>query len=219
MRTLRALILTAIALSAVAAHADYKQAFRDGVRAYEKKNWSLVVANMSAAIAQQKPTSEIINISGGWNEPYVPYDFLAAALANLGQCDNASKAWRDAAGVQQLATIVEVLCPGATTKVMSSFDYKTAFRDGVRAYEKQQWDRVATLMRAAIEAKPASDEMVVINGAWKERYAPADYLAAAIVKQACRDATIAWQNSIGNAKLRKVVMDACGAQAVPAKKR
>ena len=179
------------------------------------------MANMSAAIAQQKPTgtAEIITISGGWKEPYVPYDFLAAALANLGQCDDASKAWRDATGVQKLATIVEVSCPGSTTKVMSSVDYKAAFRDGVRAYEKQQWDRVASLMRAAIEAKPASDEMVVINGAWKERYAPADYLAAAIVKQACKDAAMTWENSIGNVKLRKVVMDACGAQAVPAKKR
>lgn len=84
----------ALLVFAVPAFADYQQAFREGVRAFEKKQWANAAANMREAIKLKPRSNERINISGGWNEQYNPSSFLAAAMASLGDCEEAHSALR-----------------------------------------------------------------------------------------------------------------------------
>ena len=154
--------LTAITFAiALPASADYKQAFREGVRAFEKKQWSVVVANMNSAIAQQPRSAERINISGGWNEPYTPHYFLAAALANLGQCDDAATEFRNAGGIpggEKYKAIVELKCgiklqSGPTPAELEAARKQEEARKAAEA--KKQEDAKAEAARVAEENRKA----------------------------------------------------------------
>jgi hypothetical protein len=97
MRKASVLLLVIIVSMPGALLADYKHAFREGARAYEKQNWDLVIANMRTAIAKKPRSDERINIVGGWSERYVPVHYLAAALAQMNRCADAWKALREGA--------------------------------------------------------------------------------------------------------------------------
>jgi tetratricopeptide (TPR) repeat protein len=66
--------------------------FRDGVLAFEKKEWKNAEKFMREAIAGNAKESEgTVSIAGSWFETYVPHYFLARALARQGKCDEALK--------------------------------------------------------------------------------------------------------------------------------
>ena len=76
--------------AAVTAEAQAPPSFREGVLAFEKKDWAAAEKAMRAAIAgNPKETEGTVSISGSWFETYVPHYFLARALAKQGKCQEA----------------------------------------------------------------------------------------------------------------------------------
>ncbi|MCU1348601.1 MAG: hypothetical protein JWO56_1631 [Acidobacteria bacterium] len=86
-------IVAAIALLFLLAPATEAQAppsFRDGVLAFEKKEWAAAEKAMRETIAGNPTESAgTVSISGSWFETYVPHYFLARALAKEGKCQEA----------------------------------------------------------------------------------------------------------------------------------
>ena len=84
---------------ALPAAAQWDQAYREGVRAYEKRNYADAASYFQQALSMNPRASEdTININGGFNVTYTPSQYLAASFANLGQCDQAQDALRGAVG-------------------------------------------------------------------------------------------------------------------------
>lgn len=66
--------------------------FREGVLAFEKKEWKNAERLMRATIAVNPTEVEgTVSIAGSWYETYVPHYFLARALAKQGKCAEALK--------------------------------------------------------------------------------------------------------------------------------
>src|SRR5215203_3162085 len=85
----KALFLLLLSL-ATTIHAQAPATFRDGVLAFEKKEWKNAERLMRETIAvNPKETSGTVSIAGSWFETYVPHYFLARALARQGKCGEA----------------------------------------------------------------------------------------------------------------------------------
>ena len=70
--------------------------FREGVLAFEKKEWKNAERLMRETIAVNPNESEgTVSIAGSWFETYVPHYFLARALARQGKCEEALKAFAE----------------------------------------------------------------------------------------------------------------------------
>ncbi len=86
----RPLAVAILLLGAVALRADYRSDFRNGIRAYSKKDWPATIDSMRKAIAQNSTEStERIIISGTWYVAYTPHFYLGVALAESKRCDEA----------------------------------------------------------------------------------------------------------------------------------
>jgi hypothetical protein len=73
-----------------AIEAQAPPSFREGVLAFEKKEWANAEKLMRATIAvNPNETEGTVSIAGSWFETYVPHYFLARALAKQGKCDEA----------------------------------------------------------------------------------------------------------------------------------
>lgn len=74
---------------------DYKDSFRKGVDASNRRRWTEARDMLALAVQQNgQDTGERITISGFGNyEPYLPHYFLGVALKNLGDCAGAVRAW------------------------------------------------------------------------------------------------------------------------------
>jgi hypothetical protein len=82
--------LALIMIAAATAAAQAPPSFREGVLAFEKKEWATAETAMRAAVAgNPKETEGTVSIAGSWFETYVPHYFLARALAKQGKCDEA----------------------------------------------------------------------------------------------------------------------------------
>lgn len=99
---------------AVDAAADAQQSYRDGVTAFSRKQWQKAVTAMRAAIAENPRESRSrVPIYGSWNEEYVPYYYLGAALVELRDCDAAIAAFATSqqqgvtTGIGRFATVVK----------------------------------------------------------------------------------------------------------------
>jgi len=70
----------------------------------------------------------------------------------------------------------------------------TSFREGVLAFEKQEWSKAERLMRETIAANPTESEGTVsIAGQWFETYVPHYFLARALARQGkCAEALTAF---------------------------
>jgi hypothetical protein len=91
MRRLLFLLLLSSAM-----YAQAPSTFREGVLAFEKKEWKEAERLMRATIAvNPKETEGTVSIAGSWFETYVPHYFLARALAKQGKCDEALKAFAE----------------------------------------------------------------------------------------------------------------------------
>lgn len=68
------------------------------------------------------------------------------------------------------------------------------FREGVLAFEKQEWSKAEKLMRETIAVNPMESEGTVsIAGQWFETYVPHYFLARALAKQRkCAEALVAF---------------------------
>ncbi len=78
--------------------ADWRQSYKDGVRAYDSKQWDAVVVKMKAAIAEngkESPVRDQHMYGASYYVPYVPYYYLGYALARLGRCGEAVAAFAE----------------------------------------------------------------------------------------------------------------------------
>jgi hypothetical protein len=85
--------ITALALfvlAAIAIEAQAPPSFREGVLAFEKKDWAIAERLMRETIAgNPNEVNGTVSIAGSWFETYVPHYFLARALAKQGRCSEA----------------------------------------------------------------------------------------------------------------------------------
>lgn len=90
MNTMRRLLF--LLAFTVTIHAQAPSTFREGVIAFEKKEWKEAERLMRATLAvNPNETEGTVSIAGSWFETYVPHYFLARALARQGKCEEALK--------------------------------------------------------------------------------------------------------------------------------
>jgi hypothetical protein len=106
MRTLPALWLLLLPLAAVA---DYKSDYREGVIAAERQDWAKVESLMRRAIAEQPaPDPQArIRMYGQRFIPYVPYFYLGLAAFSRGDCATAVTLFEDSRHAGALAGLRE----------------------------------------------------------------------------------------------------------------
>lgn len=81
-------------LAAGRARADYKDSFKKGIDAYDRKRWDEVVKYMREAIVGNPAEGERIKLYGLRFEAYFPHFYLGAAHLNQGNCPEAVKAFK-----------------------------------------------------------------------------------------------------------------------------
>ncbi|MFI5184357.1 MAG: hypothetical protein ACHQNV_08165 [Vicinamibacteria bacterium] len=114
-------------LSAVGAKADYKDSYRKGIDALDRKRWHEVVRYMREAAAENPTEGERIKLYGLRFETYLPHFYLGAAYVNLGNCEQAVKSFetsRSQGAIRNHPKWPELLdglksCEGAATKAPS----------------------------------------------------------------------------------------------------
>lgn len=90
---MRRSLLVFLLVVAAPAFGAWEQAFREGVRAFEKKNWAVASGYMHQAIAERANDDDrVVNINGGFSVQYLPQYYLAAALAHMADCSGARSA-------------------------------------------------------------------------------------------------------------------------------
>jgi len=88
------LVTLAVALLPVAAHADYKEAYKRGVDAIQQKRWDDAIRELRAAIAERPEAAGLMG--AGLFRRYTPHYFLGVALSELGDCRSALDAFETA---------------------------------------------------------------------------------------------------------------------------
>jgi len=73
--------------------ADYKESYRKGIEAVDRKQWAAVAPLMREAIAENPKEGEKVKLYGLRFETYLPHYYLGLALASTGDCDGALKAF------------------------------------------------------------------------------------------------------------------------------
>lgn len=87
---MRITALALFVLAAIAIEAQAPSSFREGVLAFEKKDWAIAERLMRETIAgNPNEVNGTVSIAGSWFETYVPHYFLARALAKQGKCSEA----------------------------------------------------------------------------------------------------------------------------------
>jgi hypothetical protein len=81
-------------LIAPPARADYKDSFKKGMEATDRKRWDEVVKHMQAAAAENTNEGERLKLYGLRFEVYFPHFYLGAAYLNLGKCPEAVKEFK-----------------------------------------------------------------------------------------------------------------------------
>ena len=96
MRRIRLpLMLLVLVGWAAQAAADYKESYRKGVTAADRKEWGEVARWMRQAIGEQGQEGEAVKIYGVRSEPYLPHYYLGLALYQSGDCEGALAQWQD----------------------------------------------------------------------------------------------------------------------------
>jgi hypothetical protein len=91
MKRLATLLLALAA--APTAQADYKDSYRKGIEALDRKRWDDVIKHMREAIADNPSEGERIKLYGLRFETYFPHFHLGAAYLNQGKCPEAQRAF------------------------------------------------------------------------------------------------------------------------------
>ena len=101
-------------LIAPAGYADFKDAYKDGVSAYEDQNWALVESKMREALSAEPTPQAKVRLYGMRFEPYIPHHYLALAASARNNCAAALAALSSAghqsalAGARDAAALVAV---------------------------------------------------------------------------------------------------------------
>ena len=77
-----------------AARADYRESYRKGIEAVDRKQWVEVAARMREALAENPKEGEQVKLYGLRFEPYLPHFYLGLALVEAGDCAGALKAFQ-----------------------------------------------------------------------------------------------------------------------------
>ena len=88
-----AAVLFGLVLLASPARADYKETYRKGIEAVDRKRWPEVARLMREAVAENPREGERIKLYGLRFEAYVPHFYLGLALVNTGDCAGAVQAF------------------------------------------------------------------------------------------------------------------------------
>lgn len=91
MRARRLAPALLLLLLATSAHADFKDTYRKGFEAVERKRWADVVTLMRQAIAENPTEGAAVKLYGMRFETYLPHFHLGVALVQLGDCKEAAK--------------------------------------------------------------------------------------------------------------------------------
>jgi hypothetical protein len=81
-------------LAAGRASGDYKDSFKKGIEAYDRKKWDDVVKHMREATLGNPSEGERIKLYGLRFEVYFPHFYLGAAYLNQGKCPEAVKEFK-----------------------------------------------------------------------------------------------------------------------------
>jgi hypothetical protein len=81
-------------LAGARASADYRDSFKRGIDAYDRKRWEEVVKYMQEAAQANPAEGERIKLYGLRFETYFPHFYMGAAYLNLGRCPEAVRAFR-----------------------------------------------------------------------------------------------------------------------------
>ena len=130
----RSLGLAALLLVAGQAHADYKDSYRKGIEALDRKRWDDVVRHMREAVAGNPTEGERLKLYGLRFEVYLPHFYLGAAYLNQGHCDLAVKEFetsRSQGAIRSHPKYAELLdglksCEGQVARVPSPTPTPTA---------------------------------------------------------------------------------------------
>ncbi len=90
-------------LFAPQSYADFKDAYKDGVRAAEDQNWTLVESKMREALSAEPTPQSKVRLYGMRFEPYIPHHFLAMAASAKNNCPAALAALNNSAHQSALA--------------------------------------------------------------------------------------------------------------------
>jgi len=95
----RARVLALALLAAVGwvsvLRADYKESYRKGIEAVDRKEWEEVARWMRQAASEQAREGEPVKIYGVRFEPYIPSYYLGLALFQNGDCEGALTQWQE----------------------------------------------------------------------------------------------------------------------------
>jgi hypothetical protein len=94
---MRNLTIVGLLLLSVFAKADFKESYKDGVRAAGSANWAVVEAKMREALASEPNPQAKVRLYGMRFEPYLPHHYLALAAAARGNCQAALTAINNSA--------------------------------------------------------------------------------------------------------------------------
>ncbi len=78
--------LCLLLLCSAPALADFKAAYRDGLKAAERKDWPKVEAQMRAALAEEPSPNARVRFYGMRYDPYIPHFYLGLAAYSRGDC-------------------------------------------------------------------------------------------------------------------------------------
>lgn len=89
--------LVSALLVASASYADFKDAYKDGVRAAGDQNWALVETKMREALSDEPTPQAKVRLYGMRFEPYLPHHYLALAASAKNNCAAALAALNNSA--------------------------------------------------------------------------------------------------------------------------
>lgn len=104
----RRVILAAALAAAVAAHADYKNDYLRGVKAYKDGDYAEARQLLQQAIDDHPEPAAKARLVGMQFEPYLPQHYAGMAAAKLGDCGYASSVWGSPANQQIIAQFPEL---------------------------------------------------------------------------------------------------------------
>lgn len=76
------------------ARADFRQSYLDGVRAFERREWTQAARHFERALAERGEEQPRARLVGAIPEPYLPHAYLGFAFQELGRCREALEQWR-----------------------------------------------------------------------------------------------------------------------------
>ena len=94
-RTLSATAFALAMLAATSAHADYKDSYARGVRAYEDGHFDEARTLIKQALDEHAEPAARLRLYGQVYKPYLPQHYLGMAAFRLGDCATALAQWND----------------------------------------------------------------------------------------------------------------------------